>query len=152
MWSKYVSNNQAISFGSQLLTGGQLYNTVNNVFWDNKFLPSVSRAYSGQHQISCTIFEHKSDNNYLTERKGISFGVRIIFVTTPEGDGVVMVPEPLYGGESEQDQLIVSCKGLKYLPPDLTLLDNVHPTKDMRGLFRDHMEFDQMIDEVMISW
>ena len=40
------------------------------------------------------ILDNKGDNNYLSERGGISFN------TSPEGDGVIMVPEPQREGES----------------------------------------------------
>ena len=62
---------------------------------------------------------------------------------------MMVVPEPLADGDSEQNQLIASWKGLKYLPPDLTLLGNLHPIKDMKDFFWKDMEFDQMTDEVM---
>ena len=57
------------------MTGEQIYETVNKFLWDKKCLTAVSRAYAGYHQIYCAILEHKGDNNYLTERKGIIFGV-----------------------------------------------------------------------------
>ena len=63
----------------------------------------------------------------------------------------MVVPEPLYDGESAKDQVIVAQKGLKYFPPDLTLLDNVCQTKDMKDLLWEHMDFDHMTDEVMTA-
>ena len=36
----------------------------------------------------------------------MSFRVRKQFMTTPKVDGVVMVPEPMFEGESAQDQVI----------------------------------------------
>ena len=41
---------------------------------------------------------------------------------------------------------------LKYVPPDMTMLENALPTKEMKGFFREHMEFDHMTDEVMTAW
>ena len=63
----------------------------------------------------------------------------------------MVVLERLADGESAQDQEIADQKGLKYLPPDLTMLENVRPTKEIKGLFWDHMEFDHTIDEVITA-
>ena len=64
----------------------------------------------------------------------------------------MVVPETLSDGESAQDQFIASWKGLNYLPPDLTLLDNVRPTKEMKYFFWEHMQFDHMTDKFMTAW
>ena len=65
---------------------------------------------------------------------------------------MVVIPEPLSGVESEQDQVIASRKGIKYFTPDLTLLDNMCPTKEMKDLFQERVDFDHMIDEVVADW
>ena len=75
------------------------YETLKNVLWEKKCLPEVSRAYVGLHKISCAILEHKGDKNYPTDRKGTRFGFRSKFVTTSEGDVVMVVHEPLDDGE-----------------------------------------------------
>ena len=80
------------------MTEERLYETLKIFFWEKKCLPAVSRDYSGHHQISFSILEHKGDNNFRTERKGISFGVQSTFVTTQEGDGVVVVLDYLSNG------------------------------------------------------
>ena len=48
--------------------------------------------------------------------------------------------------------MIADQQGLKYLPPDLTFLDNVRSTKDMKDFFWDHMDFEHMTEEVMKDW
>ena len=95
-----MSRNHDFSFGNQLLTVERIYETMKNVFGDNNWLPEVSRSYAGHHQIYCAIIEQKGNNNYLTERKGASFWVRSRFVTTLEGGGMVVLLDPLSGGES----------------------------------------------------
>lgn len=116
-----------------------------------KILPAIARAYAGHHQIPCAIIEHGGDNNYLTERQGMHFGVRSRFITTPEGDGVMVVPEPLAKGESVQEQ-IIAARGLKYQPPDISSLKNFCPTPEMMGFLREHMVFDRMTNEVKAAW
>ena len=56
----------------------------------------------------------------------------------------MVVPNPLADGDSSQDQVIAAHKGLKYLTPDLTMLENVCPTKEMKGFLLEHMDFDHM--------
>ena len=63
----------------------------------------------------------------------------------------MVVPEVFAYGESTQDQMIPAWQGIKYLPPDLIVLENVRPTKEIKGLFWDHMEFDHTIDEVITA-
>ena len=75
-------------------------------------------------------------------------------MTTPEGCGVVMVPDPIAEVESAQYQLIADQErqGLRYESPDLGTLENVHPTLEMKGLLREYMKLDRMIDAVMTAW
>ena len=47
--------------------------------------------------------------------------------------------------------MIESRQGLKYLPPYLIFLDNVSPTKEMKGFFQENMEFDHIKDKVMTA-
>lgn len=154
MMSKAVSREQSLSFGSRLMQGEELNQTVSKIFNDQKILPAISRSYAGHHQIPCAIIEYNGDNNYLSERKGMHFGVRSRFVTTPEGDGVMVVPEPLAAGESAQEQIIAHrrMRGLKFSPPNVGELEHIKPTPEMIGFLREHMEFDRMTDEVKTAW
>ena len=74
-------------------------------------------------------------------------------MTTPEVDGVVMVPDPMFGGEPAQAQVIADqeWRGLRYNPTDLGTLNNVQPTPEIKGFFQEHMEFDQITDAVMTA-
>ena len=40
----------------------------------------------------------------------------------------------------------------KVISPRYDNVVNVHPTKDIKGLFRDHMEFDPMTEDIMTVW
>ena len=64
----------------------------------------------------------------------------------------MVVPEVFAYGESTQDQMIPARQGIKYLPPDLIVLENVHPTKEMKDFFWEHMEFDHMTGGLMTAW
>ena len=63
----------------------------------------------------------------------------------------MVVLKPLSDGELSQYQVIAAQQGLKYLTPDLIMLENVCPTEDMKGFFWEHMEFDRMTDKVMMA-
>ena len=65
---------------------------------------------------------------------------------------MIVVPGPLSDGESEMEYLIVAWKVLNYFPPNPTMLENMRPTKDMNGFLQEHMEFDHMIDKVVMAW
>ena len=53
-----------------------------------------------------SILENKGDNNYLSERGGIIFGIRIFLMTSPDGDDVIMVPQLQKEGGSIQEKII----------------------------------------------
>ena len=49
----------------------------------------------------------KGGNNYLSERGGISFGIHKCFMTSSEGDDVIMVPELQFYGEQNSNSVII---------------------------------------------
>ena len=51
----------------------------------------MSRAFAAQHQIAAAILHHKGQNTYLSERRGMHFGVQKMFVADSCGEGVVLV-------------------------------------------------------------
>ena len=64
----------------------------------------------------------------------------------------MLVLKPLDDVDFSQDHVFAARQVLKYFPPDVTLLYNVCPTKQMKGFFRNHMGFDHIIDEVVTAW
>ena len=77
------------------------------------------------------ILDNKGDNNYLSERGGINFGVRKCFIKSPEGDDVIMVPEPQREDESIQEKIInhMRIRKLRYNTPKTTALTNASKTQ-----------------------
>ena len=55
-------------------------------------------------------FNTRVEKNYLTERKGTIFVFRSIFFTTIEGGGVMLVPDPLFNGQSENYKVMFPSK------------------------------------------
>ena len=106
MASKKVSRSQSVVFGGTLLKNKQLNRTVMNVLFDPDILPAIARAYIGHSQIPGAIIEYKGDNNYLSERKGMHFGVRKTFISNEKGDGVTVIPLQIREGESIQCKVV----------------------------------------------
>ena len=154
MWSKEVLIDQALSIGSNIFSGEQMYQKVQKVFWENNFIPSISRAYAGHIHISFNILHYGGDIKNLRERQGTSFGIWKQFMTTPKGDGMVMAPDTMVEGESSQGQVIADHERwvLRYDSPDLGMLGNVHPNLYMKLFLREQMEFEQTKDDFMTAW
>ena len=124
MMGKYVSREQGLNYGSRLLKADELHKSVMKIWADERNLPAITRSFSGHHQMVLAILDNKGDNNYLSERGGISFGIRKCFMTSPEGDGVIMVPEPQREGESNQEEITnhMRIRKLRYNVPKTTTL------------------------------
>ena len=75
MLSKHVSREQALTFGSTLLKGEQLNQTVMKVWADSSNLTAIARAFAGHWQIVLAAMYHEGDNTYLKEKGGLSFGI-----------------------------------------------------------------------------
>ena len=50
----------------------------------------------------------------------------------------MVVPDPISGIESPKNQMIVAHQGIKYLSPELKILENVFPTKEMKVFLGGH--------------
>ena len=76
MTSKYVCREQGLNYGSRLLKADELHKSVMKIWADERNLPTISRSFSGHHQMVLPILENKGDDNYLSKRGGIIFGIR----------------------------------------------------------------------------
>ena len=68
-------------------------------------------------------------------------------MTTEDGEGVMLVPEPMVEAEGAQQQALVA-KGMKHLPPDIRELTKGRMTDEMVRILRANMEQDLMTEEV----
>ena len=118
--SKKVSIEQAVAFGSQLLKGEQLNESVMRVWNDDANTVAMSGAFAGHHQIVCSILEHKGDNSYLSKKGRLSFGIHNTFVTGEDNEGVVLVPMPPTQEDKTKQGAIV--RKLKFQEPKLSKL------------------------------
>ena len=87
------------------MKAGGLHKSMMKILADKINLPAILRSFSGHHQMVLGILDNKGDINNLSDLGGISFGGKC-FMTSPEGDGVVMVPESQIEGESVQEEII----------------------------------------------
>ena len=151
MMSKMVSKEQAVNFGSKLLKGEQLYESVTKVWNDKNNNVAMSRAFAGHHQIVCLILNHNGDNSYLSKKGGLSFGVRKRFVCDEEGEGVVQVPlAPQEEGETAQGAVV---NAMKFSEPKLeNLPQKPQLPEEMTALLKEHMDISLMNDELIDAW
>ena len=173
MMSKYVGHVQAIVFGSRTLEGEELYKAVMEV-WNNKDNnEAISRAFAGHHQIVSAVLSCKGDNNYLSDRKGLSFGVRKHYFPTEDGEGVVSVDVLLSASsyeESAQNQVLTrsarqakesfesKCneqkekRKLKYGEPVLANLSEIKLDDKLKEFVLQNMDVSLMNDEMKQFW
>ena len=154
MLSKAVSSNQAMVYGSQLLKGEELNKTVMEVFENKVHLPAIARAFTGHNQIVCSILEHDGDNDYLSKRGGMHFGVRRMYMTDEEGEGVIPVPLAMVEGETIQAQIMNErrAKGLKYKEPSMDVVKKGILTDEMRDFLLANMDGERLSDGLAEYW
>ena len=95
--------------------------------------------------------EHKGDNKYLSEKGGLSFGVRKTYVCDKEGEGVIPVTLAAENEAETTQGLLLSAnfeRGMKYSPPDIRTLEKGKLSKDMREILNMYMDKDLMSDEI----
>ena len=131
MMSKYVTKEQGLNYGSRLLKADELLKSVMQIWVDERNLPAIARSFSGHYQMILAILDNKGDNNYLSEGGGISFGIRKCGMKSPEGDDMIMVPEPQREDESIQEKIInhMRIRKLRYNAPKTTALTNASKTQ-----------------------
>lgn len=151
MMSKCLSKIQAVDYYARILKGEELHDAVMKVWNDHKHTVAMSRAFAGHSQVVCAILENNGDNNYLSEKKGLSFGIRKMFVPDEDGTGIIPVPlAPTCEGETAQGVLLSerSSRGLRYTPPDLRKLDKIRLSRSMIKLLNDYADGSKMSDDV----
>ena len=72
---------------------------MKKVFDNFNNLSALARAYAGHHQVVCAVLDFEGGNGYLSKRKGMSFRIRRLCMPTANGEGAMMVPEPVLDGE-----------------------------------------------------
>ena len=155
MMSKAVSTEQALQFGAVLLKGEDLNKTVMSVWNNERNHVAMSRAFAGHHQLVLSIMKHNGDNEYLTEKGGLSFGVRRTFVADQTGCGVVPVTLAATD-ESETTQGVFlserAFQGLKYALPDLNDLDKARLHGEMIRILSNTMDKELMCEDLRLLW
>ena len=124
--------------------------------WDNKTNElAMARAFAGHHQIVCSIMKYNGDNNYLSEKGGLSFGIRKAYIRNEEGNGVFPVSlAPETEDDTVQGQILAQMKkhNLKYDKPAVSELKKAVLTKEMRELLLEQMDPLKMSDDLNTAW
>ena len=173
MLSKLVSHLQAVMFGNRALEGDELNEAVMEVWRNKDNREAISRAFAGHHQIVNAVLECKGDNKYLSNSKGLSFGVRKHYFPTEDGEGVVSVDMLLSAGryedtaqyhvetratrasQAEYDDKVqeeVKKRALKYEEPKLSNLGDINMEESLKEFVLEHMDATMMDDEMKTHW
>ena len=155
MMSKAVSTLQALNFGSTLMKGEELNKTVTQVWENEANILAMSRAFAGHHQIVLSIMHHNGDNKYLSEKGGLSFGVRKTYVPDHEGKGVIEVPlAPTSEAETTTGAFLNerTSRGMKYPLPDVKSLDKYKLDKCMVRVLDGLMDKTSMPQDLKDVW
>ena len=108
----------------------------------------MAQVFASHSQIILAILANKGNNNYLSERGGLSFGIRRTFCSDLEGDGVVPITlAPEHEGDTVQGAILneANVRGLKYEAPDLRTLKKGKLTSEMKDLLFEHMLSDVLM-------
>ena len=91
--------------------------------WNKIPAATISRAYTGHHQITLAILDNDGENNFLHSKGGLHFGIRKRYLHLEDGTGVACVP---IGNEEEVPVQTQLSAGLKFKPTDVSewVVDN----------------------------
>ena len=86
-------------------------------------------------------------NDCLRERKGLLFDIRKAFITTEDGEEVMLVPKAMVEAEGAQ-QYILTARKIKHSPPDIQNLKKGKMRDKMVEILWAHMDSERMTEEV----
>ena len=91
--------------------------------WNKIPAATISRAYTGHHQITLAILDNDGENNFLHSKGGLYFGIRKRYLHSEDGTRVACVP---IGNEEEVPVQTQLSAGLKFKPTDVSewVVDN----------------------------
>lgn len=120
MLSKFVSREQGLRFGSRLLVANEINEIVNKLFYDEKNILAMSRAFVANHQVALAIIHYKGCNTYLRDNGGLHFGVRKSVINDKNGKGVIVLNHaPVNESQTQLGGMMRSVKGFRYKCPDI---------------------------------
>ena len=138
-----------------MLRDNQLHETVMKVWHNDKNRSAMARAFAAHHQIVCAILNNSGDNNYLSKKGRLSFGIWRIYQENEAGDGIIVVDLAAQHENETAAGIIVNenrQRGLKYSAPDLRELENMKPTDEMKELLMGYVDEELMTDDVREIW
>ena len=122
---------------------------------DRKNRVAMARAFAGHPQIVSAILKYKGDNNYLSEKGGLSFGICKTFIPDQSGEGVIPVES---GPSNEADTLTGNflmeheLSNLKYKTPSLDDVKEATLTPEMIQMLHKNMDKSKLSDELRSHW
>ena len=104
-----------------------------------------------QHQVIAAVLEAKGENEYLSKKRGLDFGIRNNFCANADNTGVNKIID-IDRRNVRQRRGRHEMKPLKYEVPSILDLEKGFLTEDKIEFFREHLDEEKMDDQVMEYW
>ena len=151
--SREISSEQSMSFGTKVMKCEEILKVVDKVWKSTDDAVPISRGWMSHYQVMAAALEMEGDNAYLTQNKGLDFGIRMNFVPNEDRTGVIRVLE--LENEITPAQQIANArirKGLKHKIPSILELKKGKLSDAQIDFFNENLDYDKMDDEIMEYW
>ena len=91
MMSKKVLSESVLLFGSHVLRGEELNQTIMKVWNNHESSASIAHAFIHHSQVANSVLYYEGGNDYLNKKGAMHFGIRRTFIIGEDGEGVPMV-------------------------------------------------------------
>ena len=156
MMSKKVSAEATLLFGTRVLRGEELNQTIMKVWNNHENRAAIARAFVHHTQIANSVLYYEGGNDYLYKKGAMHFGVRRTFVIDEDGEGVSMVdlaPEnecETNVGNALHDRVQ---RGLRFQIPDVRpLYEKANLSPSMLHVLRPNIEHSLMDEDLLEVW
>ena len=136
----------------------EIIDTTKKVWEKKDDAVEISRGWMAHHQVIAAALETNGENEYLSKKRGLDFGIRNNFCANADNSGVVKLSDidhrtnNLNGNQQDRNvrQRRQRCeiKPLKYKVPSILELKKGHLTYDEIGFFREHLDPEKWTTEL----
>ena len=91
--SKEISAEQSMCFGTKVMKCKEILKVVDKVWKSDEDAVALSRGWMSNYQVIAAALEIKGDNEYLTQKDGLDFGIRMNFYANEDRTGVIRITE-----------------------------------------------------------
>ena len=134
--SKEISAEQSMCFGTKVMKCEEILKVVDKVWKTDEDAVVLSRGWMSHYQVIAAALEMKGDNDYLTKKDGLDFGIRMNFYANEDRTGIIRITE-LENELSPADVIANERirRGLKYKVPSIMSLQEGDLTDEQKEFF-----------------